>query len=91
MLQAQTALFSRDVQGRLCIALDDVAFARADVIFIDPSSREISALLDGVHIKLGIASSEMAKVFMAQDCALLTAPHPHGHDLTLIAPVLAIH
>lgn len=91
MLQAQTALFSRDIQGRLCIALDDVAFARADVIFIDPSSRVISALLDGLHVKLGTATPEMARLFMAQDCALLTAPHPHGHELTLVAPVLTIH
>jgi hypothetical protein len=91
MLQVQGALFSRDVHGRLCIALDDAAFARADVIFIDPSSREISALLDGMHIKLGIVTVEMAKVFMEHDSVLLTAPHPHGHDLTLVAPVLTIH
>jgi|GEM_PF-2488205 len=91
MLSIQTASFSRDVHGHLCIALDDVAIARADVIFVDPSNREISALLDGMLIKLGIVSQEMANNFMTHDSVLLTAPHPHGHDLTLMAPVLTIH
>lgn len=91
MLQIQDALFSRDRQGRLCIALEDVAFARADVVFIDPSSREISALLDGMHIKLGTVTADMARVFMEHDHVLLTAPHPHGHELTLVAPVLTMH
>ncbi|NBX66156.1 MAG: hypothetical protein EBQ96_04085 [Proteobacteria bacterium] len=91
MLQVQGASFSRDAHGRLCIALDDAAFTRADVVFIDPSSREISALLDGMQVGLGRVTADMAKAFMEQGCVFLTAPHPQGHDLTLIAPVLTIH
>lgn len=91
MLQVLGASFSRDVHGRLCITLDDAAFARADVVFIDPSSREISALLDGMQVGLGTVSAEFAELFMKQGCVFLTAPHPHGHDLTLVAPVLTIH
>lgn len=91
MLSIQTASFSRSVHGGVCISFDDVAFARADVVFIDPSSREVSALVDGMHVKLGIVSSDLAALFMAHDVVTLTAPHPQGHDLRLVAPVLSIH
>ena len=91
MFTIDIASFSRTVQGDLRIALDDVAFARADVVFVDPSSREISALLDGMLVTLGVVSQEMAESFMEHDHVILSAPHPHGHELTLVAPVLAIH
>lgn len=91
MLQDDSAFFSRDPQGRLQISFDDGVFVRADVIFIDPSSREVSALLDGIQINLGTVSEDMAITFMEEDMVVLTAPHPLGHDLKLTAPILAMH
>ena len=91
MLSVQTASFSRTPQGEVCITFDDAIFARADVVFIDPSSRQISALLDGLHFKIGTVTEDMAGHFMANDSVILTAPHPQGHLLALIAPVETLH
>lgn len=91
MLSVQNVTFSRTMHGYLCITFDDAAFARADVIFINPASREISAFLDGLHVKIGTVPTNIDSNFIAHDSVLLTAPHPEGHDVALLAPLRTIH
>lgn len=90
MLTVQNASFSRNAHGHVCIALDDPAFARADVVFIDPSSRLISGLLGDLHFRIGIVDESMVETFLKNHSVILTAPHPQGHQLALMAPVLTI-
>jgi len=90
MLTVQNASFSRSAQGVACITLDDPAFARADVVFIDPSSRQISALLGDLHFRIGVCDEAMAATFLKNHSVILTARHPQGHELALMAPVLTL-
>lgn len=90
MLSVQKASFSRNAGGVVCISLDDPAFARADVVFIDPGSRQVSALLGDVHFKIGIMDADLASACLKANSVILTARHPQGHDLMLVAPVLTI-
>ncbi len=91
MLSVQNASFSRTAQGHPCIALDDAAFARADIVFIDPASGQVSALLGQVHFTIGTIPKSLAETFMKHSSVILTAPHPQGHDIALHAPVRTLH
>ncbi|MCB1539062.1 MAG: hypothetical protein KDJ49_08870 [Alphaproteobacteria bacterium] len=91
MLSVQNASFSRTPQGHVRIALDDAAFARADVIFIEPESGEVSGLIGHVHFVIGVAPLPLAQAAMRHEAVILTAPHPLGHDIVLTAPVCTLH
>jgi len=91
MLSTHTASIACNAKGEVCISFDDLAFARADTIFIDYSSNEISALVDGLHVKLGTIPAEMASGLAGQSSVLLRAPHPQGHELHLFAALQSIH
>ena len=91
MLSAQKVSFSCNATGDLRIDLDDAVFVRADLIFIDPASRTVSGLIGEIHFSLGQVSPEMAASFMSQGRVILSAPHPQGHELMLMAPVLTLH
>lgn len=90
MLSADDASFSQTPQGQLRIDLRDAAFARADIVFIDPSNHQVSGLIGDVHFAIGILSETMAASITGRDYVILTAPHPQGHDLILTAPFLTI-
>jgi len=91
MISLQSAAFMRNANGEVCIAFDDAAFARAEIVFIDPRTYEVTALLDGVHLTLGHVSPDLAGSFMSHETVLLTGPHPMGHDVTLEAALMTLH
>lgn len=74
-----------DSKGRLHLSFDDVAAVRADTVFIDQSSNQITAIIDGWLVCLG----EMPQTLWAQlkdkSNVALNALHPQGHDLQLNA------
>lgn len=90
MLSVQNVSFSRNAHGVVCISMDDPTFARADVVFIDRGSCQVSALLGDLHFKIGTMDADLASACLKTNSVILTARHPQGHDLALIAPVLTI-
>lgn len=90
MLAVQNASFSRNAHGVVCITMDDPAFARADIVFIDPSSRQVSALLGDIHFRIGTVDESLAEIFMKHSSVILMARHPQGHDLSLLAPITTL-
>ncbi|HEY8963749.1 MAG TPA: hypothetical protein VIN59_04720 [Alphaproteobacteria bacterium] len=90
MLSVQTASFEA-FEGAISIAFDDVAYARAETVYVDTNSNEISALVDGVHIALGAVSPEIAAHLAGQGTIALRGPHPLGHELILIAALQTTH
>lgn len=91
MISLQSASFMRNANGEVCIAFDDAAFARAEIVFIDPNSLEVTALLDGVQLHIGHISPDLAHSFMSHETVLLTGPHPMGYDVTLEAALMTLH
>lgn len=91
MLTVQTASFDRSMEGDISIAFDDVAYTRADTIFVDTKSNEISALIDGLHVNLGAVDAATATHLAGQGSVMLRGPHPQGHELILIAALQSIH
>ena len=91
MISAQSASFLRDAQGDVCITFEDPAFTRADVVFIDPAALEVTALIDGLHVRIGTLTEDLAAMFMANQQVLLKAIHPFGHEITLPATLQMLH
>lgn len=91
MLAVEHVTFSRTPQGGLRIEFQDAAFARADCVFIDPSTRSITGLLGQLQFHIGTVSADDAASLMRQDRVMLSAPHPAGHDVVLLAPLETIH
>jgi hypothetical protein len=91
MLSALMASIETSRDGEICIAFDDLAYARADTVFIDRKSNEISSLIDGLYVHLGAVSADMAANLAAHDSVRLLAPHPQGHELNLIAALQSFH
>jgi hypothetical protein len=91
MLAVHQIHVSRNLKGMLCIALDDATFVRADMVFIDPASRRISGLMGPLHFEIGTAPEEFMAHFLSQNRVILTAPHPQGHEVTLVASLATLH
>lgn len=91
MLAVQNASFDHGITGDVSISFDDIAYARADTIFVDTVSNEISALVDGVPINLGHVDADLALRLAEQSQIALRGPHPMGHELILIAALQTTH
>lgn len=91
MLEVHTVQFSYTPKGQLRIAFDDAVFARAEMIFIDPSTRRLTGMIGPVHFEIGMVPTELGTKFMKHDYVVLTAPHPKGHDMTLTAALETLH
>ena len=90
MLSVQTASFDRGMEGDISISFDDVAYTRADTVFVDIKSRHISALIDGLQVDLGTVEADMAEHLASQGVVALRGPHPQGHELILFAALQSI-
>ena len=91
MLSVDDASFSCTQTGVVRIDFKDPVFARADIVFYDPSSDEVTGLVDGHHFKIGVLPKSLAGMFKKHAAVLLTAPHPNGHELVLSAHVSTLH
>jgi len=90
MLTVQTASFDRNHNGDVSISFDDVAFTRADTVFIDQKSNHVSVLIDGLHVGLGVVDALTAARMAGQGAVALRGPHPQGHELILFAALQTI-
>lgn len=91
MLSADDASFSCTPQGQARIDFKDPVFVRADTVFYDPASNEVSALVDGIQFKIGQLPRGLAATFQKHSSVILTAPHPQGFELVLSARISTIH
>ncbi len=91
MSDAINALFLKNAEGDLCIAFDDPLYVRAQAVFIDPGSREVTGLIDGVTVAFGKVSARLAGSFIERKHILLTAPHPDGFDIAINTQLRTLH
>lgn len=91
MLTVDDAAFSCTPQGQARIDFKDPVFVRADTVFYDPASNEVSGLIDGLQFRIGTVPARLASTFAKHSSVILTAPHPHGHELVLSARISTIH
>jgi hypothetical protein len=85
MLAVEDVTFSQTPHGFGRIDFKDPVFARAEILFYDPSSNAITGLIDGVHFTFGVLPQDLTATFRRNATVFLTAPHPAGHDLVLSA------
>lgn len=91
MLAVHTVQFSYTPRGQLRIAFDDAVFARAEMVFIDPSTRRLTGLVGHTQFDFGLVPEELGTKFMSHDHVILTAPHPQGHEMMLAAALETLH
>lgn len=91
MFMPQKVSFSRNASGTFRIEFDDAVYAQADVVFVDPSSNHLTGLLGQIHFSIGTVSADMARSLMRESTVILTAPHPQGHEVSLLTPVQTLH
>ncbi len=91
MLSVDDASFSCTPNGLARIDFKDPVFARADVVFYDPSSNEVSGLVDGHPFRIGTVPKNLAATFKKHSSVILTAPHPQGYELVLSAKISTLH
>jgi len=91
MIENANALFMKNAEGEICIAFDDALYVRAESVFIDPASRQVTGLIDGMPVPFGVVSAKLASHFLKASRVLLTAPHPAGFDVTIHASLRSLH
>lgn len=74
-----------DSKGRLHLYFDDVAAVRADTVFIDKSSNQITGVIDGWLVTLGEMPQNLWAQLKDGSNVALNALHPQGYDLELNA------
>jgi nitrite reductase/ring-hydroxylating ferredoxin subunit len=78
-----SACFMSNAKGKVCIALSDPEYVRAEKIIFDRQDRSVHAVLHETSHLLGHVSKDMAEVLVDNDEVLLCAVHTNGGIIEL--------
>lgn len=84
------ALFMRNKGDEVAIAFMDPAWIRSDIVLVDKEDGSVHAVLHESLYFIDHLPPHMLDSFKSQDTVLLTAPHPEGGFVDLVAPLQMI-
>lgn len=77
------ACFLKSPRGRICIALSDAAYVRAEPVIFDRAERSVYAVLHEAAHFIGQVSEDMAEAFADNEEVLLCAVQADGNMLEI--------